>query len=202
VHRIVTHCPHCLNSLRHDYPQFGGNFEVVHHSEFLADLIDAGRLPMKAAAAGPITLHDPCYLARVNGITRSPRRVLQHVLSGGQSEEITRVLPANATQRSEVAGPTSGGSTAKEEGGQLIEMARRGRDTACCGGGGGRMWFDDPPGNRVGGDRFDEIAATGAKTVAVACPFCLTMIRDVVGDRGSDLNVHDIAELLAASLDV
>ena len=63
------------------------------------------------------------------------------------------------------------------------------------------MWFDDPPANRVGGDRFDEVAATGADTVAVACPFCLTMMRDAVGDRGSDLEVYDIAELLAAGLD-
>ena len=66
VKKIITHCPHCLNSLAQDYPQFGGDYEVVHHSVFLSQLIMDGKLevdPAKAGiVAGKITYHDPCYL--------------------------------------------------------------------------------------------------------------------------------------------
>ena len=62
------------------------------------------------------------------------------------------------------------------------------------------MWFDDGPESRVGGDRFKEVAATGADTVAVACPFCLTMISDFAGDQGAGMEVRDIAELLVDAL--
>ena len=80
---------------------------------------------------------------------------------------------------------------------ELIELDRSGRDTACCGGGGGRMWFDDRLDERTGIDRFEEVIASGAETVAVACPFCKIMFHDAAMDRGSQLNVRDIAELLA-----
>jgi Fe-S oxidoreductase/nitrate reductase gamma subunit len=75
VRRIVTPCPHCMNTLRHEYPEFGGTFEVVHHTRFLADLVEAGRLPRAAEQpeTGRVTLHDPCYLARVNGETEATR---------------------------------------------------------------------------------------------------------------------------------
>jgi Fe-S oxidoreductase/nitrate reductase gamma subunit len=88
VTRIVTHCPHCLNSLKHDYPDAGGHYQVVHHSEFLNELIQQGRLHIDHSADKQLTFHDPCYLARVNGIVDAPRDVLK--ATGARLEELPR----------------------------------------------------------------------------------------------------------------
>ncbi len=74
--KIVTQCPHCLHTLQNEYPQFGGDFEVKHHSVFLNDLVEAGRLKVKSALADTVTYHDPCFLARVNGQIEAPRALL------------------------------------------------------------------------------------------------------------------------------
>ncbi|REJ70352.1 MAG: 4Fe-4S dicluster domain-containing protein [Planctomycetota bacterium] len=178
VRKIVAHCPHCLNSLRHDYPQMGGNFEVIHHSQLLRELVDAGRLPLvdegtpaDAAAREAVTFHDPCYLARVGGTTEEPRELVQLAVGGAN---------ANATT--------------------ITEMPRNRRQTACCGGGGGRMWFDDAVDERVGQSRVAEALATGADTVAVSCPFCLIMLSDGVKAQDAQTQVRDIAEMLADRL--
>jgi Fe-S oxidoreductase len=68
--RIVTYCPHCYNTLKNEYPQFGGDFEVVHYTELLDDLIRTGALRLKKAAPAKVAYHDPCYLARGNGIVK------------------------------------------------------------------------------------------------------------------------------------
>jgi Fe-S oxidoreductase/nitrate reductase gamma subunit len=74
--KIVTPCPHCYNTLKNEYPQFGGQYEVAHHSTLLAELVEAGRLSNAASDGEPITLHDPCYLARVNGEVDATRAVI------------------------------------------------------------------------------------------------------------------------------
>jgi Fe-S oxidoreductase len=74
--RILTTCPHCLHTLKNEYPAYGGHYTVIHHTEFLAELIDQGRLSPNAAAAQELTFHDPCYLGRQNGVVEAPRQAL------------------------------------------------------------------------------------------------------------------------------
>ncbi len=171
VKTIITHCPHCLNSLSKDYPQFGGNYQVIHHSQYLSRLIKNKKLKVDAKAAikedGSITYHDPCYLARVNGISEEPRELIE----------------------------SAAGKNA------LKEVARSGCQSSCCGAGGGRMWFDDEPEKRIGRTRVNELLDTKAKTVAVSCPFCLTMMTDGVAAKTNQVEVKDISEILTEAME-
>ncbi len=76
VKKIVTTCPHCFHSLKKEYPQFGGNYDVVHHTDFLLDLVNRGKIKISGSERSTITFHDSCYLARYNGIIDSPRALL------------------------------------------------------------------------------------------------------------------------------
>jgi len=79
VKKIVTGCPHCFNTLKNEYPELGGNYQVVHHTELLQELIDSGKLTIEGTTykGKKITFHDPCYLGRGNDIYEAPRILIE-----------------------------------------------------------------------------------------------------------------------------
>lgn len=160
--KIVTTCPHCFNSIGQEYPDFGGSYEVVHHTQLLAELVRVGRLK-PAAGTETITYHDSCYLARHNDVKAEPRALVAAV-------------------------------------GRPIEMARREERTFCCGAGGAHMWLEER-GNQINEERAREATATGAGTLAVACPFCTVMLDDGMQATGGGLAVKDVATLLAEAVE-
>jgi len=168
VKKIITACPHCLNALRHDYPQLGGDYEVIHHAEFIAQLVAEGRIRLNRTLEGILTYHDPCYLGRYNNIFNQPRTLLRSVSKGG-----------------------------------FIELERHGRESFCCGAGGGRMWMEENIGKRINRVRAEEIVGLQVASVAVACPFCLTMIEDGMKDLGKEESIRtmDIAEMVEKNME-
>jgi len=162
VTKIVASCPHCFNTLANEYGDFGGRYEVMHHSELLAQLVDEGRL-RPAAGSGSVTYHDSCYLARHNDVRVQPRKLLKVV-------------------------------------GRPVEMERSGKQTFCCGAGGAHMWMEER-GTQINVERAKEAAATGAETLAVACPFCTVMLDDGVREVGAEMRVADVATLLVESVE-
>jgi Fe-S oxidoreductase len=169
--RIVTTCPHCLHTLKNEYPAFGGNYTVIHHTQLIDELITSGKLTMRITAPedqsrSSITYHDPCYLGRHNHILDEPRRDIQALDPG------------------------------------FPELPRHGLKSFCCGAGGAQMWKEEQHGwERVNANRFKEAEATGASTLAVACPFCMIMLSDAKKSANSAMEVLDIAELVAARME-
>ncbi len=179
--KIVVTCAHCFNTLKNEYPQLGGNFEVVHHTQLLNRLVREKRLtpvarPAEANSAGvastaeSVTYHDPCYLGRHNGVYAPPR-------------ELIGALP----------------------GVEFKEMPRNKEKSFCCGAGGARMWMDEKLGTRINMNRTEEALATGADRIAIGCPFCRVMLSDGLAqkqaeDARDEIEVVDVAQMLLAAV--
>lgn len=169
--KIVTACAHCFNSLKNDYPEFDLNFEVIHHTQLIAKLIEEGKLqPGDGLAGKKITYHDPCYIGRYNDVYDAPRFVLNSLGNG-----IKKV--------------------------DFVEMPRHKSKSFCCGGGGGRMFMEEKIGTRVNQTRIQEAADTGAEVVAASCPYCVSMFEDGIKGRGLEdkLKVIELTELVQMS---
>lgn len=163
VKKIICTCPHGYNTLKKDYPNFGGNYEVYHHTEIIGHLITTGRITFKKPVDGHFTYHDSCFLGRYNNIYDQPRTILKAV-----------------------------------PGMKLTEMERKMDKSFCCGAGGARMWMEEHDGERINNMRTDQAIATNADTIAVACPFCLTMMSDGIKAREKEegMTSLDIAEVV------
>jgi Fe-S oxidoreductase len=196
IKAIVTQCPHCFNTIKNEYPEFGGNYKVISHTELINDLLQQKRIKLSKVMNEKLTFHDPCYLGRHNGVYEAPREVL-------------KAIP----------------------GLEVVEMQRSKRESFCCGAGGARMWMEEHEGTRINHNRANEVALTLAHakdphvpfpsatdhqhpgqvgnyagpaegTVAVACPFCHTMIRDGLADtQREQVKVRDVAELVAEAME-
>jgi Fe-S oxidoreductase len=164
--RIVTTCPHCLHTLKNEYPAFGGHYEVIHHTQLINELVGAGKIKLEVTSEElKITFHDPCYLGRHNQVFEAPRADL------------------------------------KSAGLVTVEMPRNSAKSFCCGAGGAQMWKEEEAGTaKVNATRYAEAKTTGASTVAVGCPFCLTMLTDAAKADDNSMQVLDVAELVAARL--
>jgi Fe-S oxidoreductase len=167
VKKILTNCPHCFNTIKNEFPQFGGHYEVIHATEFVKRLIAAGKIQFKANGSRTVTFHDSCYLGRYNDIFDAPRDILQ-------------LIP----------------------GVRLREMERNRKFGMCCGAGGGRMWVDEEPSKRVNTKRVEQALETNPDAVAVACPYCMTMIDDGLKSKDMEEKVKtlDVMELVAEAM--
>jgi Fe-S oxidoreductase len=197
VKAVITQCPHCFNTIKNEYPELGGHYRVINHTQLLNELIREKRIKLSRLMDETLTYHDPCYLGRHNGVYDAPREALGAI-----------------------------------PGLNIIEMQRSRRESFCCGAGGGRMWMEEHIGQRINQNRVNEAALTlahaedpsipfpsatdikkpgqvgqykgpGTGTIAVACPFCYTMIKDAVNETGREetMKVREITEIIADAME-
>jgi len=170
--RLVTTCAHCFNTIKNEYPQFGGragiDYEVIHHTEFLAQLVAEGKLTPTEQVDQRVAYHDPCYIGRYNDVYDAPRSVLQAI----PGLELVEAPDWNRER------------------------------AMCCGGGGGNVWMEGWGKKGVNVIRLEQIQKAAPTTVAVACPFCMVMFEDAAKNTGVDetLARKDVAEILLQSL--
>jgi len=176
VKKIVAMCPHCFNTLKNEYPDFGGKYHVVHHSTLLAQLVRQGRLKPKHPVKTRIAYHDACYLGRHNDVYDAPRSVLASIPG------LELVEPEQTRDRGMCCG-AGGAQMWKEE-----------------------EESTGPNASRVNHRRTNQLlkvlpADGGARGIASSCPFCMTMLTDGLVDQNhEDVEQQDIAQLLHRSV--
>jgi Fe-S oxidoreductase len=174
--KIVTTCPHCLNTLGREYPQLDGHYEVVHHTQLLNKLVREGKLVPVAApdASAPVTYHDPCYLGRHNEVYAEPR-----ALVGAAGATLTE-MPRHA-DRSMCCGAGGARMWMEERIGRRVNVTRTEEAVAT----------------------LSEVGTGG--TIAVGCPFCRTMLTDGITQKqgageGEGVQIQDVSQMLLAAV--
>jgi Fe-S oxidoreductase len=171
---VITACPHCFNTLKNEYPSFGGKYDVVHHAEYLNGLVARGALKPVKGVDAKVAYHDSCYLGRYNDVYEAPRQLLR-AIPGVQLVEVEYW-----NKQKGLCCGAGGAQMWKEE-----EHA------------------SGPNAQRVNKKRTLQLLDTGATKVATGCPFCMTMISDGINaeDKKADVENLDLAELLDRSVD-
>lgn len=173
VKKILTICPHCFNTLKNEYPALGGQYEVVHHTELIAQLLQDGRLKLTKEIPATIAYHDSCYLGRYNRIFDAPRDILKKI-SGVKLIEMER-----HRERGMCCGAGGGLMWLEEEPSKRVNELRV----------------------KQAQEAFARAQANGrAKFIASACPFCMIMLEDGIKSKNADFENKDIAELVAEAL--
>ncbi|MDE3102527.1 MAG: 4Fe-4S dicluster domain-containing protein [Chloroflexota bacterium] len=181
VRKVIASCPHCFNTIANEYPQLGGEYEVVHAVQLVRRLVNDGKLKLARGAAPRelVAYHDPCYLGRHNKIYDEPREALG-ALDG---VEVVEIAPHNR-ERGFCCGAGGGRMWMEEKVGQRVNHKR----------------VDQIVSVR------DLVASEGAKVskVASGCPFCLIMLDEGVGAKGvaEELKPVDVLEMVASRLEV
>jgi Fe-S oxidoreductase len=170
--RVVTTCAHCFNTFKNEYPAFGGQYDVYHHTEFINSLIESGQLKVEGKVEQTVTYHDPCYIGRHNGMYDAPRALLNNIPG------LTVIEMPRNSRKSFCCG---GG------GGQSFYEVKDGEQKV---------------GRKINDIRTKEALETGASAVAAACPYCTLMFEDGVKthDATERFEVQDIVELVDRAL--
>jgi Fe-S oxidoreductase len=165
VKKILVSSPHCYHTFKNEYSEFMANFEIIHMTQYLLELINEGRLKLdkNKKYRKKVTYHDPCYLGRHNDVYDEPREVLKRV-----------------------------------PGLKLVEMADTHQNSLCCGGGGGGIWMETAKGERFSDLRIAQAQEVGAKVLATACPYCITMFEDsrLSLKDSESIEIKDITEII------
>jgi len=180
IKKIVTICPHGYNTLKHEYPKL---------LDFVPGLTDHDKAGLRAieVVSHVELIHDLIYQKRI---------ALKAVTAGSYTYHDPCYLGRHNGMTREPRAVL-----ASALGGKPKELKRHGDDSFCCGAGGGLMWTEESLGTRINHLRTEEVIASGAPLAAAACPFCLTMLRDGLKDKGrEDIAVKDIAQLVAEKL--
>jgi len=198
VKKIISICPHCVRTIQEDWKEYGTPPEIEHHSEFLARFAD--KLPTAAPPSAPPPLAAPqANVPQANAPQgKAPQSTNPALSRPNAPEKIVFHDPCYLGRYRNVYDQPR---TVARLSGELLEAPRHKERSFCCGAGGGLAFLGEETGERVSHNRAAELVATGAETIATACPFCNTMFRDALAATGAaPPQLLDIAQLAAREL--
>jgi Fe-S oxidoreductase len=169
---ILTICPHCYNTFAKDYPEFGGSYAVVHHTELIKELIDQKKISLTESIQATATFHDSCYLGRHNRIFDAPRSILKNIPG-------LRIVEMERNRELAMCCGGGGGLSWFEEETDKRVNDRRVKQAASA----------------VG-----EVGPNEKGLIVTSCPFCLTMMEDGIAAADTTLMDKDIAELVVEAM--